>query len=169
MQYRGSRENGRWDTSRTEKEGTYEFANGTVYKGSFRNGAFHGKGTLIFRNAGQYLAEWKDGVEVEGSGKYVFRDGLHYSDHNWKYCTQSDRRFNVEIEDEASGGVAPAGKTRLTNHGNTIPRGCYDVGDGYVDPNAGIDAVRNYTSGKVIRAVQEAERRWMVERCYRPM
>ena len=136
---------------------------GTVYKGSFKNGTFHGHGTLVLKNGGKYHAQWNEGREVHGSGRYEFKDGLQYDERGWTYCTKADRRFLAEQEE----GLKPAGETRTANHNHAISRGCYDVGDGYVDPSAGLDAVRNYKSARVIRAAEEPEQRWMRQKCYK--
>lgn len=49
-----------------ETEGTYTYANGTVYKGQFRHSEFHGKGKLIFPEGGEYVGVWQRGTAVEG-------------------------------------------------------------------------------------------------------
>ena len=118
---------------------------------------------MILKNGGKYHAQWQEGREVQGSGSYEFKDGLQYSERGWTYCTKSDRQFLAEKEE----GLKPAGETRAANHNHKINRGCYDVGDGYVDPSAGTDAVRNYKSARVMRAAEEPEQRWMRQKCYK--
>ncbi|KAI9358570.1 hypothetical protein DFJ73DRAFT_818917 [Zopfochytrium polystomum] len=76
---------------RHEGFGKYVFPDGNVYVGDFKDGQFHGQGTIHFLNGGQYSATWSNGVVVEG--KYTFKDGLVYESKNWDYCTLGDRRF----------------------------------------------------------------------------
>ena len=82
---------------------TRRYPDGVKYEGSFHNGAFHGKGKLIFAN-GVYNGVFRDGKEVEG--EYVFDDGLVYARENWTYSTPADRRFYTE---RTADTVKPAG------------------------------------------------------------
>jgi hypothetical protein len=83
---------------------------------------------LHFDNGAKYEAIWSEGIAVEVNfiflfrafsfsfkilniiylfkGKYIFADGLEYSDKNWEYCDGYDRRFYTEI----CNGLKPAGK-----------------------------------------------------------
>ncbi len=82
---------------------------GTVYKGGFKGGEFHGEGSLTVPGFGTYSAIWDNGKEIKGG--YTFSDGLKYSDENWKYCSASDRRFYNEIQE----GIRPAGTLHKLN------------------------------------------------------
>jgi hypothetical protein len=44
-------------------------------------------------------------------GQYVFNDGLLYSDKDWSYLSESDRRFYTEVKS----GLRPAGHSLMTN------------------------------------------------------
>jgi hypothetical protein len=114
---------------RMEGKGKYYFENGNEYIGEFFNNAFHGTGTIHFPGSGVYEATWKYGKAIDG--KYTFSDGLDYQEENWSYCTPEDRRFNSERQS----GIRPAGNDQLANDpARVLPRGCYDVGDGYLNP-----------------------------------
>ena len=66
----------------------------------------------------------------------MFVDGLEYEEENWQYCDGYDRRFYTEICD----GIKPAGRSQLTNRipPRVIPKGCYDTGDGFYNPDTRI-------------------------------
>jgi hypothetical protein len=127
--YRGESKNGRM-----EGQGEYFFENGNVYVGQFLNNAFHGQGTIKFPGSGKYDATWSRGVASDG--KYTFDDGLAYAETNWTYCTPEDRRYYTERDD-----INPAGRDQLVNSTDpkrVLPRGCYDVGDGFLNPQDGL-------------------------------
>ena len=47
------------------------------YEGDFKNGKFHGKGTLVWRNGSRYAGEFQDGM-MDGAGVYFEKDGTKY-------------------------------------------------------------------------------------------
>lgn len=144
--YEGGRRRGRF-----EGEGTYTYADGTTFRGTMRNGAFHGKGTLTFSN-GVYEGNWVNGVE-DGSGRFVFNDGLPFRKEKWDYCSSSDRRFWSERRN----GIKPAGETQRTDdmHRPPLPEGTFDVGNGYYDPTTHM--VHDYGTGFEVRQPNEDE------------
>ena len=77
--YSGDRKNGRM-----EGYGTYKFPSGTTYTGEFVDGEFHGKGTLEYEGAGKYEATWDHGKVIKG--RYVFADGLAYTEPQDGHC-----------------------------------------------------------------------------------
>ena len=143
--YEGTKSFGRF-----EGRGTFEFNDGTKYVGEWKNGQFHGEGTLYFAY-GQYEALWENGREIRG--QYSFTDGLEYSESNWIYCSDKDRRFHSEIETQ---GPKPAGQLVYANKPRTIPKGCYDAGDGVFDPDA-----FTVSSEKSTRVPDQAEAVWI--------
>ena len=71
-------------------------------------------------------------MEIPGCAEYIFGDGLKLdkSINDWEYCTLKDRRFwPSEYEEDGVLG-APANVARRVR----IPKGTYDVGNGYFDP-----------------------------------
>mmetsp|Transcript_47115 Transcript_47115/g.143170 ORF Transcript_47115/g.143170 Transcript_47115/m.143170 type:complete len:186 (-) Transcript_47115:166-723(-) len=143
-----------------EGQGKFKFPNGVVYEGEFRKGEFHGTGALVYPNGGRYKARWERGYAVEGC--YVFNDGLLYEDRNWQYLSQGDRRFYTEVLE----GLQPAGKTLLTNEKvpPSIPKGSYDYGSGFYDPQEG--KVMSYTGDQVVNEeLTEVEEQWIKEHC----
>lgn len=129
---------------------------GTKYVGGFKNGRFHGKGTLYIPECGAYEAVWENGREVEGS--YTFADGLPFQQQErWDYCTPADRRFF----DERQSGMRHAG-TGSAAGGPPLPTGCFDVGDGYLD---GEGTVHDFASGRPIRRASDAEVAWAHSKC----
>ena len=110
------------------EQGEYTFPNKTVYKGDFREGMFDGQGTLFFPNGGKFEARWAAGRLLKGT--YFFKDNLEYKRTNWKYATDADRRFWTEIQT----GIKLNDVPKLTdNEEPAIPKGAFDVGNGYVD------------------------------------
>ena len=59
--------------------GALDTPSGVRYEGEFRDGHFEGRGTLVFANGARYSATWEAGLEVPGSGGYVWADGLAYN------------------------------------------------------------------------------------------
>ena len=54
--------------SRMEGRGKFTFVNGNQYVGYFKDGMFHGAGTIYFtpeNGGGRFIATWKDGVAQE--------------------------------------------------------------------------------------------------------
>ena len=142
--------------------GVYTFPSGIIYEGEFLNGHFHGEGSMTIPGKGTYKSVWEQGREIPGRAMYVFKDGLPMtqSAQEWKYCTLEDRRFWREVE----GGI-PAAPLDISKAAaeRRIPRGCYDAGDGYFDPQT--NAVYDYPgsgngAAHVVRrpSKEEAER-----------
>jgi hypothetical protein len=133
--------------------GEYVFNNGTLYKGEFNQGMFHGKGVLLFPNGARYESQWGFGRLIEG--QYYYSDNLHYNatinnerrgmsssaaakheeplidPNSWQYCTAVDRRFWSEIQTEIKNSL----EIQLTNRliAARLPYLCYDVGEGYLN------------------------------------
>eukprot|EP00040_Diaphanoeca_grandis_P031402 m.187875 g.187875 ORF g.187875 m.187875 type:complete len:178 (-) comp32319_c0_seq3:3495-4028(-) len=135
MEFTGSSYEGQTKNGRLEGVGKYTFPNGTWYEGGMNDGEFHGHGKLFFPNGNVFEAEWSHGIskgDGMARGTLTFKDGLVFAEKDWDYCTHDDRRFYSERID----GIKPAGRSQLTDKGplEVIPGGCYDVGDGYLDP-----------------------------------
>eukprot|EP00076_Gallus_gallus_P016109 XP_015135325.1 MORN repeat-containing protein 5 isoform X1 [Gallus gallus] len=103
MEVTGSRFCGSTERGRMEGWGSYTLPTGTEYLGELRDGAFHGRGALLFPGGGTFRAVWHRGVPAEG--KFTFADGLEYAAERWDYCDGYDRRFYTEI----CSGLRPAG------------------------------------------------------------
>ncbi|XP_042193096.1 MORN repeat-containing protein 5 [Callorhinchus milii] len=158
MEYTGSSYVGEYKNGRMEGHGKYTLPTDTIYEGGMKDGLFHGQGTLYFPNGSKYEAFWKNGVKL--SGKYIFADGLKYSDEDWNYCDAYDRRFYTEI----CNGLKPAGRSQLTDLDppRTIPEGCYDCGDGFYNPEERI--VYDYNN-KFLRNADDDENEWIIRTC----
>ncbi len=44
-----------------------------------------------------------------------------------------------------------------------VPKGCYDVGDGYFDPKN--LAILDYDSNEAVRIIDKEEREWILKNC----
>jgi len=152
--YKGSVKNG-WYSG----EGVYEFANGTRYEGQFVRGEFHGKGVLIYGNGGKYSGTFHRGTAVQG--QYKFADGLSYTDRNWSYLSQADRRFYSET----SGGLNPAGRTKLTDNDAIppVPFQMYDTGEGFFDAETKI--LYDYSLKPTQTTLSKEEIAWVLTHC----
>ena len=136
-------------------QGTYVYANGVRYVGSFRRGSFHGEGVMYLPGKGSYTARWDNGREVEGT--YTFKDGLAYEQQQWDYCTTEDRRYFSERKS----GLNPAGASQIGSDPEALPLppGAYDYGNGaYLV--AGTDKVMA-ADGSVLKTVEPAEQQWL--------
>nr|CAD7588739.1 unnamed protein product [Timema genevievae] len=131
-----------------------------VYEGALRDGKFHGKGTLNYPSGCCISGVWDNGVLQSMS--FHFSDGLGFKNvESWKYCKMPDRRFYKEH----ILGLRPAGLSHLTQDTPTrpIPKGCYDVGDGFYDPRT--KCVTDPKDGRVIRVPTTAEEDWILANC----
>jgi len=146
--YKGERTQ---DGKRMEGNGIFTFPSGDKYVGEFKDGVFHGEGTVFFSNthgSGQFRAMWEDGVAVKGL--YIFQDGLEYDPTGWGYCVPGDRRLWSEqltyISPPPPYSAVHAAQDRLcipdyaTSDGippafrDGLPKGYFDVDESmYVD------------------------------------
>ena len=56
------------------------------------------------------------------------------------------------------------GKSKMaSNESNIVPKGCYDAGDGYFDPER--RAVCSYETSKVLRTPNDRELLWIKAQC----
>ncbi|MEF3303676.1 MORN repeat-containing protein [Paenibacillus sp. GYB003] len=70
--YRGETK-GPWKHGR----GTYVWADGTTYEGTWVNDLEHGSGEKRYANGDSYSGEWREGT-FHGNGVYVWADGTRY-------------------------------------------------------------------------------------------
>ncbi len=121
-----------------------------VYEGGFQKGQFHGEGTLVYPNGGQYKGTWDNGKLINGN--YQFSDGLKFDQPaKWDYCTHKDRKFYHEVINDIKNPDIDSYNKRLFRE---IPQGSYDTGDGYYDPEKG--TVFNYEN-QFLRIPNEEE------------
>jgi hypothetical protein len=101
----------------------------------------------------------------------VFSDTLEFSENNWGYCKDSDRRFYTEIVN----GIKPAGtlasrqcddvgETQLCNKDPPprLPKGSFDIGNGYYHVETG--KIYSYEHQE-LRTPDEAETTWIISKC----
>eukprot|EP00758_Cryptobia_borreli_P007806 Tbor_TRINITY_DN5332_c2_g2::TRINITY_DN5332_c2_g2_i2::g.5171::m.5171 len=85
------------DQKRMHGRGIFTLSDGSHYVGTFHDGMFHGHGILFFtpkQGGGQFRGTWELGKCI--GGDYIFSDGLKFSEEEWEYCTERDRRFWCE-------------------------------------------------------------------------
>ena len=143
-------------------EGTYSYDN-CKYIGQFKDGEFHGLGTVYLKAGGKYTGTWSHGRLATGG--YVYKDGLEHrkwkpstedekeesgseSKHEeWQYCSPKDPRFFCEVKKGNTNDQT--GIEFETPRGNKVvalPQGCYDCGEGYYDPKK--LSICSFESGK---------------------
>jgi hypothetical protein len=133
--------------------------------GSFVNGEFHGEGTLRVKG-GRFVGTWEHGRLVKGN--FVFEDGLAYvrDEAKWSYCQEGDRRFYSEVIE----GVLMEGPYKYPTASARpppLPEGCYDVIEGYYDPET--LSIRDFETHDEIRRPVDTERFWIQDNCrYHP-
>jgi len=149
-------------------EGSYSL--GTCkYIGEFKDGCFHGKGTVYIKAGGKWTGTWEKGQMK--AGNYVFGDGLEHkqiTESGWAYCSASDPRFFEEIK---KGN--PNDKTGIeytTARGEkevALPVGCYDFGEGYYDPKK--LSICSFETGDPTRVPDKEEKEFIVTKCRKGM
>ncbi|KAI8926492.1 hypothetical protein BC831DRAFT_456431 [Entophlyctis helioformis] len=154
MAFHGSPFEAETVNERIEGEGKYTFPDGNVYVGQFKDGQFHGRGVIYFRNGGKLDAEWANGVAVKEN--FTFADGLSYEEQQWDYCTEDDRRFFSERVH----GFLP-GEPQLSNDPKgkpTVPIMTNDAGYCYYAKEDGL--LHNFDGG-VLRQPSAGEVQWV--------
>ncbi|KAG7201013.1 hypothetical protein KM043_003366 [Ampulex compressa] len=130
------------------------------YGGQFREGVFHGAGSVRLPGGQRMDCLWISGQLMVQ--RYIFADGLIYVKGKWDYCNFPDRRFYKCI----MYGLHPAGDTLKTDSLSTshIPRLCYDVGYGTFEPYT--RCVRSYKNpNKVLRIPTAVQAEWIKRNC----
>ncbi|CAD1474408.1 unnamed protein product, partial [Heterotrigona itama] len=127
----GSEYRGTWNTLGMEGIGKFVLPHNAIFEGEFRDGTFHGHGSMYWPR-GQRI----DGIWLQGECKdkrYIFNDGLVFRSDDWEYCKFPDRRYQTCIKY----GLKPAGATLRRNDRNeyVIPPMCYDAGIGIFNPS----------------------------------
>ena len=82
------------DGKRMQGRGIFSFSDGSKYVGTFHDGTFHGHGIIFYPptdGGGQFRGTWNEGNCM--GGEYIFSDGLKFSETEWEYSTERDRRF----------------------------------------------------------------------------
>lgn len=107
---------------------------------------------MTFPNGGYLLGRWSHGQLQEK--RYFYSDNLPYREEEKVYCTEKDRRFEIELRK----GISPYDQTLLHNSEekiNDIPEGTYDVKNGFFDSRRNL--IYSYDKTKIIRKVDEKE------------
>lgn len=102
-------------------KGTLVWRNGSVYKGDFKNGLFHGNARLIYANGNVYEGGFADGME-EGAGHYVMVNGNEYTGDFSGGVFQGKGRYkekdgNIYEGDFKKGALSGLGKIIYTDVG----------------------------------------------------
>ncbi|XP_044739151.1 uncharacterized protein LOC123300620 [Chrysoperla carnea] len=157
----GSNYVGQWNVLGMKGYGTYIMPHGVEYRGEFEDGQFHGNGILTYPNGLKIRGIFEKGKMIKWD--LQFADGLEYN-VPWNYCKMPDRRFYPEILDS----IKPAGCSYITPEKppREIPKGCYDTGDGYFDPNMKC-IYSAYKPNKILRVASKLEEEWILANCRR--
>lgn len=159
--FTGSTYHGTWNQFGFNGQGTYRYAgSGVEYDGHFSNGHFHGHGTLTYQNGTKIHGYWHMGNASQLS--LQFSDGLLFSETDWLYLTERDRRFAKEEFCH----LAPIDQhLRMPMRMNRpIPKGCFNAGDGFYNPTT--KCLYSYEDPEeVVRIPTVAEEKWIVANC----
>ena len=74
----GDKYTGSFYAGKKEGEGIYTYSNGDKYVGDFEDGKQNGEGTYTYANGDIYVGEWNDGIK-NGEGTYTFINGEKYT------------------------------------------------------------------------------------------
>ena len=74
----GVRYKGEFKDGLAHGKGSVTFAHGEKYVGEFKDGIKHGKGTFTLANGDKYEGGWKDNV-MHGKGTYTYANGDKYA------------------------------------------------------------------------------------------
>ena len=58
-------------------QGTYQYSDGAVYQGQWKNSRLDGQGTLTYLDGSNYNGQWKNS-QRNGQGTYIYPDGSIY-------------------------------------------------------------------------------------------
>jgi len=83
--------------SSSENDGGYK------YEGDYKDGLFHGQGTLTYSDGDQYVGEFKDG-KYHGQGTFTWSDGVSYKGE-WK-----DGKYHGQGTETSSDGLSYKGE-----------------------------------------------------------
>jgi len=76
-EYNGSKYVGEWKNGNYHGQGTLTFPDGRKYVGEWKDGKFHRQGTLTFPDGTKFIGELKDGLP-NGQGTLTFPDGTKF-------------------------------------------------------------------------------------------
>lgn len=154
--------------------GVYTFPDDSVYKGYFQRGHFHGYGTLHLAAPynitfkGTFIrGELSDIDEMwfdDGLGIEAAIDGLKIDLSNWKYCTNSDRRYAIEQRE----GIQPVGPFSLLApelEPRMLPKNSYDVGEGVFSTVTGIITQRPLPFPSCHFVTCKKDEEWIINNC----
>ncbi len=149
-------------------EGSY--ALGTCkYIGDFKDGEFHGNGTVYLKGGAKWTGTWEKGKMK--TGRYVFADSLEHkeiNEQNWDYCSSRDPRFFEEIKkgnpNDKSGIEYETARGEKTV---ALPVGTYDFGEGYYDPKK--LSICSFETGDPLRVPDKEEKEFIIARCRKGM
>ncbi|XP_076631957.1 MORN repeat-containing protein 5 [Colletes latitarsis] len=156
----GSEYNGTWSTLGMDGVGKFCLPHSAVFEGEFRDGTFHGHGSMYWPRGQRMDGIWHQGECKEK--RYTFNDGLVFRKQGWEYCKFPDRRYHVCLER----GLRPAGATLRTNHEEDIiiPPTCYDSGIGIFNPRT--HCIVSYRDSKKVLEIPTASMvRWIKNNC----
>jgi len=74
---------------RARGQGTYTFADGSVYTGAWANGKRNGQGIMTYPDGVKYEGEFSDGL-FSGQGTYNFANGSVYTGA-WQTASETAR------------------------------------------------------------------------------
>ena len=129
------------------------FSNVKLYSGNFKNGLFHGKGRLEFKDGSVYEGEFENN-EMNGYGKIFFKDGSIYQG-NFKNNLRHGTGLSKSIDGITQRIVYQNGKFKETYKENFTVlwenkiEGSFDI---RAEPNKVMEIFKSLTINDVLRS-----------------
>lgn len=96
-------------------QGTFIFKDGRSYDGEWKDGKFHGRGTLTVPKKVKYIGNFKEDI-ISGDGTIIYSDGTKLMSH-WE---------GGEIDGDTT-WIFSNGKKIVGNSGDSNSMKCYDA------------------------------------------
>lgn len=172
----GTKFEGTWSDSLRCMEGLgeYFYPDGTVYRGNFEKGRFHGRGTIRLPKpyACTFRGEFDYGTLTVIEDMW-FEDGLHIDAEiisnaidfsRWTYCSSTDRRF---MHEHLKGlpPVGPLANISATKPTRELDNSTYDLEGGIFNWDTGVVKFRPPPFHPMHIVCCPGYRSWIYEEC----
>ncbi|XP_017154221.1 uncharacterized protein LOC108163447 [Drosophila miranda] len=154
--------------------GTYNYPDGSEYRGRFHHGQFHGFGQLRLSQPYRFTIK---GVFEHGKLVSIedmwFPDGLHvqgqfagndFDSSDWDYLTSKDRRYQAERRYNQP-PVGPTAYVTSSIKSRHVLKDCYDAEEGIYNPRTGWLLDRPPPFASSIYVGSPSDKDWILRHC----